>query len=73
MSSLVLQAVTLGQYLVNTPDTVKNKKVLELGSGTGLAGIVAAKIGKCTVYAKAAIKFNQIFQACPIRTFDVGD
>ena len=38
--------MSLGDYLVKNPDTVNQKRVLELGAGTGLAGIVAAQIGK---------------------------
>ena len=40
--------MSLGDYLVKNPEIVNQKRVLELGAGTGLAGIVAAQIGKCT-------------------------
>ena len=40
--------MSLGNYLVKNPDIVNEKRVLELGAGTGLSGIVAALIGKST-------------------------
>lgn len=38
-------AITLCQYLVDTPERVVNKRVIELGAGVGLPGMVAAKLG----------------------------
>ena len=40
-----MQAVVLAEYLSANPLLVRNKAVLELGAGTGLAGIVAARLG----------------------------
>lgn len=34
-------AKVLSQYFAQNPDIIKNKAVLELGSGTGLCGIVS--------------------------------
>lgn len=42
-------AKVLGEYLVKNRHLLKDKKVLELGAGTGLAGIVAAKLGAASV------------------------
>ena len=38
-------AITLCQYLVDMPERVENKRVIELGAGVGLPGMVAAKLG----------------------------
>ena len=40
------QAVVLSEYMFENSDLVKGKRVLELGAGTGLAGLVAASLGK---------------------------
>lgn len=42
--------VALAQYLAVHSDMVKNKSVLELGSGVGLVGIMAAKLGARKVF-----------------------
>ena len=41
----LVQAVVLCEYLTRNEDTVKRKRVIELGAGTGLVGIVAASLG----------------------------
>lgn len=38
-------AVVLGKYLETVPSFVLNKNVLELGAGTGLAGMAATLLG----------------------------
>lgn len=42
-------ATVLCEYITSHANEWKNKRVLELGAGTGLAGIVAAKIGSQSV------------------------
>jgi len=43
-------AVVLAEYITKHPEIVKGKSVLELGAGTGLAGLAAASLGsKVTV------------------------
>ncbi|KAK7686700.1 hypothetical protein QCA50_010300 [Cerrena zonata] len=37
-------SLTLASYLIKNPDIVRNKRVLELGCGAGLLGIVAATV-----------------------------
>lgn len=39
----------LSSYLVHRPQTLHNRRVLELGSGTGLVGLVAAQLGASNV------------------------
>eukprot|EP00584_Thalassiosira_punctigera_P020710 CAMPEP_0172566572 /NCGR_PEP_ID=MMETSP1067-20121228/112352_1 /TAXON_ID=265564 ORGANISM="Thalassiosira punctigera, Strain Tpunct2005C2" /NCGR_SAMPLE_ID=MMETSP1067 /ASSEMBLY_ACC=CAM_ASM_000444 /LENGTH=127 /DNA_ID=CAMNT_0013357721 /DNA_START=19 /DNA_END=398 /DNA_ORIENTATION=- len=34
----------LCQYMINHPDLIRNKRVLELGAGVGLCGVVSAKV-----------------------------
>mmetsp|Transcript_8001 Transcript_8001/g.9639 ORF Transcript_8001/g.9639 Transcript_8001/m.9639 type:complete len:242 (+) Transcript_8001:41-766(+) len=41
----------LSDYLCSHPEIIKNKKVLELGSGLGLVSIVCSKIGASLVLA----------------------
>ena len=36
----------MAEYLIDNKDAVRGKKVLELGAGTGLTGMVAATLGK---------------------------
>ena len=43
--AFVLQAVVLCEYLTQNPEIVRGRRVLELGAGTGLAGMVAAIAG----------------------------
>ena len=38
-------AIVLAKYLEIHPDAVRNKNVLELGAGTGVAGMAAALLG----------------------------
>eukprot|EP00891_Asterochloris_glomerata_P003696 jgi/Astpho2/3696/Aster-04885 len=42
-------AHTMCRHLVDNPALVRGRRVLELGSGTGLCGIVAAKLGAAEV------------------------
>ena len=42
-------AVILAQYIVDNPHLVQNKTVIELGSGCGLTGLVAAVMGAKSV------------------------
>ena len=41
----------LARYLLKNPALVRNKRVLDLGSGSGVAGIAAAKAGAAEVVA----------------------
>jgi predicted nicotinamide N-methyase len=38
-------AMTLCEYIAQHPDLVRNKRVIELGAGVGLPGLVAGKVG----------------------------
>ena len=38
-------AIVLAKYIEIHPDTVRNKSVLEVGAGTGVAGTAAALLG----------------------------
>lgn len=38
-------AITLCQYIADNPDAVLHKRVIELGAGVGLPGLLAAKVG----------------------------
>ena len=46
---LSLSDSPLCRHLVDNPALVRGRRVLELGSGTGLCGIVAAKLGAAEV------------------------
>ncbi|MGN6149239.1 MAG: class I SAM-dependent methyltransferase [Rhizomicrobium sp.] len=55
----------LARYVLDNPDTVRAKRVLDFGSGSGLVGIAAAMAGAASVlsadidrYAEAAITLN---------------
>jgi predicted nicotinamide N-methyase len=55
----------LARYLLDSPETVANKRVLDLASGSGLVAIAAAKAGAAPVvaseidtFAEAAIMLN---------------
>ena len=43
--------LVLARYLRDRPETVRGKRVLDLGAGSGLVGIVAAQAGAKTVLA----------------------
>src|SRR3989338_5784976 len=43
-------AVILGKYLERNPNVVTGKRVLDLGSGTGITGFVAAALGAGEVF-----------------------
>jgi predicted nicotinamide N-methyase len=49
-------AVVLSQWLVTNPSVVRGKRVLEIGAGCGLTGLVAARLQK--QYAKRYEDFN---------------
>lgn len=51
-------AVAMAQFLVENPDYIQHKKVLELAAGLGLPSLIAAKFAKevyCTDYLQEAI------------------
>ncbi|MFS8111676.1 50S ribosomal protein L11 methyltransferase [Rhizobium jaguaris] len=57
--------LVLARYLLDQPDTVAGRRVLDLGAGSGIVGIAAAKAGAAEViaadvdpYAIAAIGLN---------------
>ncbi len=65
----------LARYILDNPETVKNKAVLDLASGSGLVGIAAMKAGAKSVLAAdvddfsiAAIGLNAKSNACMITT-----
>lgn len=49
-------ACLLADYLLNTPEVVRQKHVLELGAGTGLVGVVAAGAAGSSVILTDACK-----------------
>jgi predicted nicotinamide N-methyase len=63
----------LARYVLDHPEIVKGKRVLDLASGSGLVGIVAMKAGAAAVlaadidaFALAAIAMNAEANACEI-------
>jgi predicted nicotinamide N-methyase len=55
----------LARYVLDSPATVRGKRVLDFGSGSGLVGIAAAMAGAASVlsadidrYAEAAVRLN---------------
>jgi predicted nicotinamide N-methyase len=65
----------LGRYVLDNPDTVRGKRVLDIGSGSGLVAIAAMKSGAASVlaadidaFACAAIALNAKANAMTITT-----
>jgi predicted nicotinamide N-methyase len=65
----------LGRYVLDHPETVRGKAVLDLASGSGLVGIAAMKAGATSVacadiddFARAAIMLNAQHNSVPIET-----
>ncbi len=63
----------LARYILDNPDLVRGKQVLDIGSGSGLVGIAAAKAGAAHVlaadidgHAIAAIRLNAAANDCAI-------
>ena len=57
--------LALARYILDRPDVVKDRRVLDLGTGSGIVGIAAAKAGATEViaadidpYAIAAVELN---------------
>ncbi|NLR96632.1 methyltransferase [Rhizobium sp. P38BS-XIX] len=71
--------LVMARYLFDRPETVSGQRVLDLGSGSGIVGIAAAKAGAAKVlaadidpYAMAAIELNACRNAVEIETV-LGD
>ncbi len=74
--------LALARYILDRPSVVAGKRVLDLGSGSGLCGIAAAKAGAAHVdgsdldpFALAAIRMNAAMNSVlvhPIATDVVG-
>jgi predicted nicotinamide N-methyase len=65
----------LGRYVLDHPDVVQGKTVLDLASGSGLVGIAAMKAGAASVacadiddFARAAIALNARHNDAPVET-----
>ncbi len=65
----------LARYVLDHPDIVRNKRVLDFGSGSGLIAIAAAKAGVARViaadidvFAQAAARLNAIANSAIIST-----
>ena len=63
----------LARYIIDHPETVAGKRVLDIGSGSGLVGIAAKKAGAASVlaadidaFAAAAIRLNAAVNGCEI-------
>ena len=63
----------LARYILDTPEIVRGRQVLDIGSGSGLVAIAAMKAGASSVlaadidsFACAAIKLNAAANACDI-------
>lgn len=63
----------LARYVLDHPEIAKNKRVLDLASGSGLVGIAAKKAGAASVlaadiddYALVAISLNAIANECEL-------
>jgi predicted nicotinamide N-methyase len=67
----------LARYVLDHPDIVRGKQVLDIGAGSGLVGLAAAKAGAAGVLAAdidafscAAIRLNAKANACEIAVTD---
>jgi predicted nicotinamide N-methyase len=67
----------LGRYVLDHPETVRGKAVLDLASGSGLVGIAAMKAGAASVacadiddFARTAITLNAQHNNVPIETIE---
>ena len=65
----------LARYILDNPDIVRGSRVLDIGSGSGLVGIAAAKAGAAHVlaadidaHACAAIRLNAAVNGCELAT-----
>jgi predicted nicotinamide N-methyase len=65
----------LARYLLDNPDSVRARRVLDIGSGSGLVAIAAAQAGAASVlaadidaFACAAIRLNAAANAVPVAT-----
>jgi predicted nicotinamide N-methyase len=63
----------LARYVLDNPHIVAGKRVLDIGAGSGLVGIAAAKAGAASVlaadidaFACAAIRLNTKVNACTV-------
>lgn len=67
----------LARYLLANPEVVRDKRVLDLGSGSGVAGIAAARVGAAEVVAcdtdanaRAASALNAELNGVALRVSD---